>query len=201
MTRSNLIRHLAVPGAVGGLLLTRAVQAAVVVLETDLESGFLSERVDLSVGGTRFRGTFGFETLEVPAPNTILDALTFSLVDPVGGGVAILGTIDAAGLLLAPESPGALTLDPLSIQYSVASAPVPSELGGWVAFTLTFDLPAELADRPLEFYLDLASNLDGVPSRGFASGVAVPEPGGALMGGATLLATWAGWWRCRRRQG
>lgn len=195
MKQTNPCRALRSLGVLGLMGAATAVHPAVVVLDTDLENALITERILLPGGGLVFSAEFGFETSEVVVDNAILDSVTLTLVDPIGGQVAVLATLDGAGLIEAPDSPGALVLDPGTIRFRTMEPPVASELGGWQAFTITVELPPELRDRSLEFFVDLLSNLDGVPSRAFVGATAVPEPGSAAVAVAMGLAGWCVWRR------
>ena len=139
MKQSNPCRALRSLGVLGLMGAASAVHPAVVVLDTDLENALITERILLPGGGLVFSAEFGFETSEVVVDNAILDSVTLTLVDPIGGQVAVLATLDGSGLIEAPDSPGALVLDPGTIRFRTMEPPVASELGGWQSFTITLE--------------------------------------------------------------
>ena len=135
---------------------------------------------------------FAFSTEEEVVPGTFLDSATASLQavnDPAA--LLIIATLDRSGATWAPESPGAIPIDPDSIQRSGIPMPgLQPVLSHSSAFAVKVQIPIALQNRELNFYLDLFDNGDGLRSLAALGEITlVPEPGviSLTMGGLASL--------------
>jgi hypothetical protein len=158
------------------------------VLETQQADGLVTTNSTLDLRaippGFVIEFAFGFATDETTVPGAFLDAFTISFVnaaDPFQ--VAVLLTVDPAGLVIAPLTPGGIALDPTAI--SLMPVLFPPELPGlsrrW-AYQLTTPIPHALQGQLVTVYFDLFDNANQLNSLAWASQVfAIPEPGAALL--------------------
>lgn len=134
--------------------------------------------------------SIGFATAETWTPGSILDSVSLTLRDPALLNTAIFTTIDGAGTLWAPATPGGLAIDPDSIIRSTIPFPslTPDLPFKW-AFLLRLPVPEAMRGRNLDLHLDLFDNQSGSGSLGWMSEVAVvPEPSGPVILGCGVLA-------------
>jgi hypothetical protein len=169
-----------------------------------LESQMRMVGTGLSTAPVDFQFSFGFATGQIPQPGVLSDSFTVTLQSLDQKIAAVYATIDAGGLVVAPPSPGAVTLNPATIQ--VAPIPYPALLpvvaGNAWAYQVNALIPAQFGTGPYTLYFDLFDNQNGVPSQGWfnVNGIApVPEPSTlALLAGGGLL-IWGT--RAKKRQG
>jgi hypothetical protein len=122
---------------------------------------------------------FGFGSNEPLDWAGFFDSGTVTLQAAGNGATAILLTADRNGLLVAPVSPGALTLEPGAFQLEGIGFPeVGAPFSMEEAWLVRFSLPVELLEAPLTLYLDLFDNQNEHSSLAWISHPAVvPEPG------------------------
>jgi len=180
-------------------------QGTIMVMNTGSGQVLLSQMV--SVGTSQSTApldllfSFGFATAQTPQPGVLSDSFTVTLQSLNQQLTAVYVTIDASGLLLAPPSPGAVTLDPASIQAVPISYPSlqPVVTGNEWAYQVTALIPSQFATGPFNVYFDLFDNQNGIPSQGWYNAVGivpVPEPSTialSLAGGLLL-------WRTRAKR-
>lgn len=144
-----------------------------------------------------FRFEVGFSTQELPLPNRLVDSLTLTLWSGgLGGQPAVLVTVDAFGLSVAPDTPGGvpvgvgLTLEPVAPRVGYGPG-----LGVGVAYAGSWTLPESFRGADLTLSASFFHNGDALRSAGYA--FIVPEPSTfgllALGAGAGIL------WGRRRR--
>jgi hypothetical protein len=180
-------------------------QGTITVMNTGSGQVLLSQMV--SVGTSQSTApldllfSFGFATAETPQPGVLPDSFTVTLQSLNHQVTAVYATIDASGLLLAPPSPGAVTLDPSSIQAVPVPYPSlqPVVTGNAWAYQVTALIPSQFATGPFNVYFDLFDNQNSIPSQGWYSGVGtvpVPEPStiALFLTGGILL------WRSRAKK-
>ena len=128
---------------------------------------------------------FGFATDEVFSTGQFLDSFTVTLHDGGQTYVLVYVTLDASGTLLAPPTPGALTIDPQTINMAAIAFPsLQPVFVNQVAFQLTAPIPAELValGQPLRLTFDLFDNLNSTRSLGwFDDARLVPEPSAGML--------------------
>ncbi len=168
-------------GLAGGCALG---QGTIFVMNTGSGQVLQSQMRDVgtteSTAPADFQFSFGFATGQVPQPGVLADSFTVTLQNLNQQITAIYATIDAGGLVIAPPSPGAVTLNPATIQ--VAPIPYPALLpvvaGNAWAYQVNAPIPAQFGSGPYTIYFDLFDNQNGVPSQGWfdVNGIApVPE--------------------------
>lgn len=150
------------------------------------------EEAVLAAESARLLFEFAFATDEVPAPGSFLDSVAFTLQTGNSSSTAILLTMDASGLSIAPSTPGGVTINPAMLLVTpvafFGSAGDPTMRS---AYAVSFDVPAEFLGGANHFYFDLFDNGDSVRSAGyFQNLVVVPEPSLAwlLLAGLTTVA-------------
>lgn len=127
---------------------------------------------------------FGFATDETAVPGAFLDAFTISFVndaDPLQ--VAVLLTVDPAGIVIAPLTPGGIVLDPTAMSLMPVLFPpeLPALSQRW-AYHVTTPIPHALQGQLVTVYFDLFDNANQLNSLAWASQVfAIPEPRAALV--------------------
>jgi len=138
---------------------------------------------------------FGFATDETSAPGSFLDSFTVTIQDSAQHFSAVYLTADASGLSWAPQTPGALSIDPVSISSNPLTYPnLLPVLANRSAFEVTAPIPAQFLGGSVNIYFDLFDNLDSKTSQGWFNNLSlasVPEPqvwalflaGGALIWG------------------
>jgi hypothetical protein len=146
--------------------------------------------------------SFGFATAETPQPGVLADSFTVTLQSMNQQVTAVYATIDASGLVLAPPSPGAVVLEPSSIQAVPIPYPSlqPVVTGNAWAYQVTALIPSQFATGPFNVYFDLFDNQNSISSQGWYNGVGivlVPEPAtvALFLTGGILL-----WRSCARKQ-
>lgn len=127
---------------------------------------------------------FGFATDETVRPGEILDAFSISLgsiADPAQ--TLIYVTLDAAGLVVAPPTPGGIWIDPASLALTpVAPPPAFAQFGQQAAYHVLAPVPGVLVGQETTLYFDLFNNANGLESVGWVGAVTViPEPGAGLL--------------------
>lgn len=130
---------------------------------------------------------FGFSTDETAQQMTFPDSITFTLSD--GNHLAYLVTADVLGTSWAPQTAGALAIDPASIlRTEVLYADAPFSRS--IAYSVSFSLPVELQGTSLTLGFSLFNNQDAIQSAGFLRNpMVVPEPAvlpTLLLGGVAL---------------
>ncbi len=196
----------ALPGfgrAIVALLLLPAhfvtAQGTITVLNTGGGQPLVSEARSLFVDGAlvqpRLLFNVGFATDETVALNAFLDSFTVTLQDSNHVFTAIYLTADAAGIVLAPPTPGTVVIDPATLVAEALAYPrLLPVFALQRAFAVNAPIPAQFSGSPIQVYFDLFDNLDPVASQGWFSDlriVAVPEPrtwtllllAGAVTGG------------------
>lgn len=146
-----------------------------------------------------FRFELGFATQELPLPNRLVDSLTLTLWSGgLGGSPAVLVTVDAFGLSVAPDTPGGvpvgvgLKLEPVAPRVGYGPG-----LGAGVAYSGSWTLPESFREADLTLSAAFFHNGDAVRSAGYA--FIVPEPS---LPGLLVLGTGLGlglFWGRRRR--
>lgn len=158
------------------------------VLETGGGQPLVSDQVVLQASGLlspMVQYEFGFETDEVPSPDTLLDSFTVSMED-AANNLAVLSTTDATGTEWEPPSPGAVVLAPSAIQYqSVTPTQMSPINGNGVAYLVDFAVPSQFTGSDFTLDFDLFDNLDPTTSAaGWFSNVqlvSVPEPSPLIL--------------------
>jgi hypothetical protein len=180
--------------------LNLAAQTGIVVLNTGGGQLLVSETRGLSADPTlvlpAVEFNFGFATDEAIEPSVFLDSFTVTAQDGSSNQTALLLTIDADSLVIAPPAVGTLSVDPSGIRaYDSAYpslVPVLAQRQGFQARAL---LPPQLAGRPINIYFDLFDNLDGRKSQAwFSEPKIVSAPLLTLTASGTnnfLLLSWA----------
>ncbi|MCX8090558.1 MAG: hypothetical protein N3I86_06410 [Verrucomicrobiae bacterium] len=151
----------------------------IIVLQTGgglpLVSSSQMLEVPTGADGLPLQFEFGFATDEFVIPGAFLDSLTVTVQDAMARTL-VLFSADAAGVIWAPPTPGALFVDP----NSILRVPVPFPLlqapqaHQW-AFATTVPLPLELTG-PIHVHFDLFDNLDSTHSLAWYRDVRIPEP-------------------------
>jgi MYXO-CTERM domain-containing protein len=174
-------------GFIVALVCTCLAGAAESVLRTENASGLQTVTVPVLTPDASLEPflsfDFAFATSEAAAPGGFLDSVTFSMQGTNPSSLALVLTLDASGLALAPNNPGGLALNPGSVQATAidyfGSAGDPLNRA---AYSIRMNLPAELASQPASFYFDLFNNGDGLHSVGYFRNFAVvPEPGAGWL--------------------
>ena len=132
----------------------------------------------------------GFFTGELPTAGQFLDSFTFTLQDAVNA-TAVLGTIDANGILWAPLTPGGVTFHDADIVRMAISPPGDGPIfGQGIAYLVTVPVPSGMVGPNLTLTFDLFDNEDQVQSLGWYTKpelVPVPEPEAAPLFSLALL--------------
>lgn len=133
---------------------------------------------------------FGFATDETLVPTLIPDAFTVTVQASDASVAAVLLTADRSGVAWAPSSPGALTLDPASIQRASIGFPsLQPGLDVQAAYLVEVRVPEELAGRAVTVFGDFFDNLNGISSLAYSTApavVALPDGGVALESSAAV---------------
>lgn len=166
------------------------------------DSSLTLQRTGIIINSDRsfLRFQIAYSTDEEVVPGAFLDSATASLqaVNDLSA-VLILATLDRTGAIWAPESPGAISIDPNSIQRSAISVPaLQPVLLHSSAFEVTVQIPEALQNRELNFFFDLFDNGDPLRSLGALGEITVvPEP--SVIGlGLVALASVCLMRACRR---
>jgi len=129
---------------------------------------------------------FAFATAETSAPGVFLDSLSFSVQTLDQKQLAVLLTMDAFGLKLAPAMPGGVPLNANALKaVSIAYFGSLADPAQRSAFHVSLNIPGEFADRDAELLMDLFDNGDGQKSVGTLANAAVvfvPEPSVLVLG-------------------
>ena len=137
---------------------------------------------------------FAFATDEKPGPGVLLDSLTFSLQTVDQTKFALLMTVDATGVVLAPATPGALLVDRNALKAaSIAYFGSLSDPAQRSAFHVSYDLPADFASSDAQLLMDLFDNADGQKSVGTLANLAivtVPEPAITVLAAIGIVLLW-----------
>ncbi len=133
-----------------------------------LQSQMLDVGTGLSTAPVDFQFSFGFATGQIPQPGVLSDSFTVTLQNLNQQVTAVYATIDAGGLVVAPPSPGAVTLNPATIQVAPIPYPtlVPLVAGTAWAYQVNALIPAQFGSGPYTIYFDLFDNQNGVPLPG-----------------------------------
>jgi hypothetical protein len=137
--------------------------------------------------------TFGFGTDEVFGPGAFFDSLTISLQNQTTSNLAVILTVDAGGVQVAPPTPGTVPLAPQAVNLTPTAFPsLQPVLAQQTAYQAVIAVPGEFLNTPANLVFDLFDNLNPVPSLAFFSDVVVtpvPEPGplGFLLAGVGFL--------------
>lgn len=185
--------------AASGSLYGQGATDPVYVLRTEGAPGLVTATTPIDLRGwvapVFLDFNFGFATDETVRPGEILDAFTISLgsiADPAQ--TLIYLTLDAAGLVVAPPTPGGLWIDPSSLALTPAgSPPAFAQFGHQAAYHLWAPVPDVLVGQETMLYFDLFNNANGLESVGWAGAVTViPEPGVGLLSLMGLAAWFLG---------
>lgn len=135
-----------------------------------------------------------FATSEIPAPGVFLDALSLTLQRGDQAQSAVLLTLDAFGLKLAPPSAGAFQLNADAVKAaSIAYFGSLSDPAARSAYHVSLDLPGQFAGAG-QLLMDLFDNGDALTSVALLANLSIvsaPEPGPialAALGGLLLAA-------------
>jgi hypothetical protein len=154
--------------------------------------------VDAGSVQPRLLFNFGFATGENPATETFLDSFSVTIQDSNQVVTAVYLTADASGMILAPPSPGAIVIDPATIDTNALAYPSLNPiLLNRRAFVVSALIPAQFIGSQINVYFDLFDNLNSIASQGWFSNLrvgAVPEPQAGLL----LLLAGAAAWSLRR---
>ena len=142
--------------------------------------------------------TFGFATLETVQPGVINDSFSVTIQSADQQFTAVLATVDASGLVLAPPTPGGVVIDPATIKVQPVAYPTldPALAGASeLADSFSMPMPASFSNGPVKVEFDLFDNGDKNPSQAFYTAptiapTPVPEPSVLALlaagGGASL---------------
>lgn len=136
---------------------------------------------------------FGFATDETSAPGSFLDSFTVTIQDSAQHFSAVYLTADATGVSWAPQTPGALLIDPVSISSNPLTYPnLQPVLANRSAFEVTAPIPGQFLGGSVNIFFDLFDNLDSTTSQGWFNNLSVtsvPEPQvwALLLAGGALL--------------
>ena len=177
-------------------------QGTLTIMNTGSGQPLLSEVRSLFVDGSLFQPrllfNFGFATDESLAPGTFLDSFTVTIQDPNQAFTAIYLTLDIAGTILAPPTPGTLFIDPATISTDPLAYPNLSPvLFDQHAYALSALIPAQFFGSQINVYFDLFDNQNSIASQAWFSNLrveSVPEPQVLSL----LLLAGGVMWRLRR---
>lgn len=135
---------------------------------------------------------FGFGTDEVFGPGVIFDAFSITLQTADLTKTWVLATFDASGVVWAPVTPGAETIDQSSISRTAINVPnLLPDFRFAQAYTVEWMVPTDATGEPLNIYYDLYNNQDPIASQGwFTDVIVVPEPGVISFGVLGLGLVW-----------
>ena len=172
-----------------------------VTLQTGGDVPLVSNQEVLSYDGSAgsiLTFDFGFFSNEQPSPGAFLDSFTITLQDS-SSSTAVLGTIDASGVLWAPPTLGGIPLSDSDLIRSLVSPPDGAPVSGrGIGYAISLILPANLSGPNLTLYFDLFDNQDSNQSLGWYTApqiTAVPEPEFSILFTSALL----GWFIRRKR--
>jgi hypothetical protein len=164
------------PGQVNITTLSTGGGSSRVVAQTNLflPSGLTQPALDFS---------FGFATDEVAAPELFLDSFSLTILRTNDNAGAVFFTLDAGGLVLAPETPGGIFIDPSGLQVTPITYPtLQPVLLNQAAFHFIAEVPAELVGSNAQLIFSLFDNQDATASQAWFGQVSlIPEPGVAAL--------------------
>jgi hypothetical protein len=130
--------------------------------------------------GSELTFNFGFFSNELPTPGAFLDSFTLTLQD-AAFSTAVLGTIDANGIVWAPSSMGGIAVSDADIVRMAIVPPSDDPIfGQGVGYTVTVPVPQQMIGPNLTLYFDLFDNQNQLQSVGWYTKprlTMVPEPG------------------------
>jgi hypothetical protein len=136
--------------------------------------------VDAALVQPRLQFNFGFATDESFVPNAILDSFTVTIQSSNQLYTAVYLTADASGVVWAPATPGALVIDPATIDFQAIAYPsLQPVLVLQRAFQVSALIPSQFLGGSINVYFDLFDNLNPQASQAWFSDLrvtAVPEP-------------------------
>jgi len=189
-------------GAASGSLYGQGTTEPVYVLRTEGAAGLVTVTTPIDLRGflapVFLDFNFGFGTDEIVRPGEILDAFTISLGSVTNPAqMAVYLTLDAAGLVVAPPTPGGIWIDPASLDLTPGLPPPGfGYLRQQLAYHVLAPVPEVLWGQETTLYLDLFNNANGLESIGWAGAVTViPEPSVGLL----CLVGLAAWLGLKRR--
>lgn len=158
-------------------------------------SGVLTSRsapvfITETAEGSFFDFKIGFETMETALPSTILDSISISIYLDDPRRTALIGTLDATGLAVAPANPGGIFLAPESISFTLEPSR-PDALPTHFDLSGRMELPDEFTGRQVNAIVDFFNNQSQGQSLGYATFATIPEPAVwqlFLLSGACCLA-------------
>ena len=180
-------------------------QGSLVALRTGVGLPLQTESRSLALTGVEvepvLQFSFGFATEEKFIPDTVFDSFTVTLQSSTSSLTAVCLAADIGGLLLAPPTPGGLTLDPATLRAQAIVYPsLQPVLPVRSAFQVSLPVPVSLRGGPVNIFFDLFDNLDSAASQGWFSDIVVlqvPEPRTWGLMFLSGLAAWC-WRRCGR---
>jgi len=154
--------------------------------------------VEAALQQPRLVFNFGFATDEIPSPGTFQDSFTVTIQDSNHLYIAVYLTADASGVVWAPATPGALVIDPATIDFQAIAYPsLQPVLIQQRAFQVSALIPSQFLGVSISVYFDLFDNLNPQASQAWFSDLrvtAVPEPQAWLL----LLLGGLSWWSFNR---
>ena len=152
--------------------------------------------VDASLVQPRLQFNFGFATDESFVPNSILDSFTVTIQSSNQLYTAVYLTADASGVVWAPATPGALVIDPATIDFQAIAYPsLQPVLVLQRAFQVSALIPSQFLGSSINVYFDLFDNLNPRASQAWFSDLrvtAAPGPQAWMLaaGRSIMLELW-----------
>lgn len=151
-------------------------QSEPTVLRTGSGQPLLTHSLDLLLPGIEREPTllfeFGFATDEINLPEAFFDSFSVTLQPTDAAKTALLLTMDTTGLVRAPYNPGGLVLTETAIDLqSVGFPDLSPTLALQAAFTVSFNLPGDLAGEAATVYFDLFDNQNPLASLAYVRNV------------------------------
>lgn len=173
-------------------------QGTLTVLNTGGGQPLISAVRPLFVDGVlvqpRLLFNLGFATDETGVPGSFLDSFTVTIQDLNQVFTAIYLTVDAAGTVVAPPTPGTVVIDSATISTDAMAYPsLNPVLLNRRAYAVSAPIPVQFIGSQINIYFDLFDNLNPIPSQGWFSDLtlqSVPEPATwtlLALGGALRL--------------